>query len=85
LLDVPPTGAFGGDDDVPAPAPSRPQSSLPSLHSSRLDTADRVFADAGPVPAAKNTSAPADNVADAAPTRRQSRFIAISLPFNGLY
>jgi hypothetical protein len=50
-----------------------------------LDTADRVSADAGPVPAAKNTSAPADNVADAAPTRRQSRFNAISLSFNGFY
>jgi hypothetical protein len=55
------------------------------LHSVWPDTADRVSADAGPVPATKNTSAPADNVADAALTRRQSRFNAISLPFSEFY
>jgi hypothetical protein len=77
--------AFGGVAGVPVPAPRSPQSSLPSLHSFTPVTAVGVSADAGPVPTAKNTMAPADNVADAAPTRRQSRFNAISLPFDGLY
>jgi hypothetical protein len=85
LVDVPLLEAFGGVAGVPFPPLRMPHNSLPSLHSSTLVTAPPVSADTGPVPAAKNTRAPADKVADAAPTRLRSRLSAIALSFDGFY
>jgi hypothetical protein len=87
LVDVPPPSLdlVGDGVGVLLPAPRRPHSSGPSLQSVAPAVTALGSADAGPVPAAKNTRAPADSVADAAPTRHRSRLMAISLPFDVSY